>query len=94
MTCRNCGTEIADKALICFRCGTATTAPRIPPPPPPPARGPIPVVIAVLIIIVAAVLALPELPPGEARMAGWGVVAVITALTVWRLRPTPRRTRR
>ncbi len=25
MQCRNCGTEIADKALICFRCGTATT---------------------------------------------------------------------
>jgi uncharacterized membrane protein YvbJ len=23
--CRNCGTEIADKALICYRCGTATT---------------------------------------------------------------------
>jgi uncharacterized membrane protein YvbJ len=26
MQCRNCGTEIADKALICYRCGTATTA--------------------------------------------------------------------
>ena len=25
MRCRNCGTEIADKALICYRCGTATT---------------------------------------------------------------------
>ena len=25
MQCRNCGTEIADKALICYRCGTATT---------------------------------------------------------------------
>jgi uncharacterized membrane protein YvbJ len=25
MLCRNCGTEIADKALICYRCGTATT---------------------------------------------------------------------
>ena len=25
MKCRNCGTEIADKALICYRCGTATT---------------------------------------------------------------------
>ena len=24
MQCRNCGTEIADKALICYRCGTAT----------------------------------------------------------------------
>jgi hypothetical protein len=27
MQCRSCGTEIADKALICFRCGAATTEP-------------------------------------------------------------------
>ena len=27
MLCRACGTEIADKALICFRCGAATTDP-------------------------------------------------------------------
>jgi uncharacterized membrane protein YvbJ len=27
MTCRHCGAEIADKALICYRCGTATTEP-------------------------------------------------------------------
>jgi hypothetical protein len=27
MQCRNCGTEIADKAIVCFRCGTATTEP-------------------------------------------------------------------
>jgi uncharacterized membrane protein YvbJ len=25
MRCRQCGAEIADKALICYRCGTATT---------------------------------------------------------------------
>lgn len=25
MQCRSCGAEIADKALICYRCGTATT---------------------------------------------------------------------
>jgi hypothetical protein len=25
MKCRKCGTEIAEKALICYRCGTATT---------------------------------------------------------------------
>jgi hypothetical protein len=24
MTCKNCGTQIADKALICYRCGQAT----------------------------------------------------------------------
>lgn len=27
MLCRACGTEIADNALICFRCGAATTDP-------------------------------------------------------------------
>jgi hypothetical protein len=27
MTCRHCGTEIADKAIICYRCGAATTDP-------------------------------------------------------------------
>lgn len=32
MNCRNCGATIADKALICYRCGTATTEPRIKPP--------------------------------------------------------------
>jgi uncharacterized membrane protein YvbJ len=25
MQCRSCGAEIADKALICYKCGTATT---------------------------------------------------------------------
>jgi hypothetical protein len=27
MECRNCGTEIADKAIVCYRCGQATTDP-------------------------------------------------------------------
>ena len=27
MICRNCGTEIADKAIVCYRCGTGTTEP-------------------------------------------------------------------
>jgi hypothetical protein len=32
MICRHCGTEIAAKALICYRCGQATTDPRVKPP--------------------------------------------------------------
>ena len=32
MKCRSCGAEIAANALICYKCGTATTEPRIPPP--------------------------------------------------------------
>jgi uncharacterized membrane protein YvbJ len=56
MICKYCGTEIADKALICYRCGNATTEPRIKPP----AEGPLferprrsrmPAVIAVLIVL-------------------------------------------
>jgi uncharacterized membrane protein YvbJ len=56
MICKYCGTEIADKALICYRCGNATTEPRIKPP----AEGPLferprrsrmPVIIAVLIVL-------------------------------------------
>jgi hypothetical protein len=27
MLCRQCGTEIADKAIVCYRCGAATTDP-------------------------------------------------------------------
>jgi len=25
--CKRCGTEIADKAIVCYRCGTGTTEP-------------------------------------------------------------------
>jgi hypothetical protein len=27
MQCRNCGAQIADKAIVCYRCGTGTTEP-------------------------------------------------------------------
>jgi hypothetical protein len=27
MICRNCGTEIADKAIVCYRCGEGTADP-------------------------------------------------------------------
>lgn len=27
MLCRTCGTEIADKAIVCYRCGAGTTDP-------------------------------------------------------------------
>jgi hypothetical protein len=62
MRCKYCQTEIADKALICYRCGNATTEPRIKPP----AGGPIfepkrrsrlPLVIVVIIIVLALVAA-------------------------------------
>ena len=32
MQCRYCKTEIADNALICYRCGRATSDPKVKPP--------------------------------------------------------------
>jgi hypothetical protein len=50
----------------------------------------VPVIIAVLILIAVAVLVLPELEPGTPRLAGWGTLVIVTALTVWGLRPRRR----
>jgi len=61
MTCTHCGTEIADKALICYRCGRATTEPRVAPPEegslferPRRRRGPLALVIAMLLLALIA----------------------------------------
>ena len=62
MICAHCQTEIADKALICYRCGHATTEPRIKPP----AEGSLfehrrrsrlPVVAIVFLIVLALIAA-------------------------------------
>ena len=54
MQCRSCGTEIADKALICYKCGTATTEAKYQPAPLPRASsrsGLVPTVIALAILV-------------------------------------------
>jgi len=53
MTCRSCGATIADKAIVCYRCGTPTAAPA---PTSAPVRGR-PRWIAWLIVLVILVLA-------------------------------------
>ena len=90
MKCRNCGTEIADKALICYRCGTATTAPRIAPPPARKARGPIPLIATVIVILAAAGFIVPTLSPASTQASGWGLTVLLIVLAVWRLRPVSR----
>jgi hypothetical protein len=58
MRCTHCGTEIADKALICYRCGNATTEPRVKPPSTGPIferprRSRLPLVVVVIIVLLA-----------------------------------------
>lgn len=62
MQCRNCGTEIADKAIVCFRCGVGTTDP---------VRKPVPIKsvgrgMPLVAGIVPLLLALAALAVGEA----------------------------
>ena len=59
MICTHCGTEIADKALICFRCGKATSEPRVKPPAPssifePPRRSRTRATVVVGVLVAAA----------------------------------------
>ena len=57
MTCRHCGIEIADKAIVCYRCGTPTAD--LPSPRLQGSRTGLPpwVWVVVLVIVAGAVLA-------------------------------------
>lgn len=94
MNCRNCGIEIADKALICYRCGTATTAPRITPPSERPRPSPWPLILTLMALVVTAVLAYELVPDGPARYAALAGTAVAALAAVFFLRPGPRPGRR
>lgn len=90
MKCATCGTEIADKALICFRCGEATTTPRHAPPAPKRERGPLPLIAALLVIVAAAALLVPMLEPGMPQWIGLAAAVVLVIISVLGLRPRRR----
>jgi len=60
LQCRFCQTEIADKALICYRCGRPTTDPKVAPPPTASLfkqrRSKTPWVIAALVLVLVALV--------------------------------------
>jgi len=57
MICKTCGTEIADKALICFRCGAAVTE-AVTKPYVPKKKRPVIVYVVFAILVLIALLAL------------------------------------
>jgi hypothetical protein len=84
--CRNCGTEIADKAIVCYRCGTGTTDPVRKAVPIKPRRSPLlSFVVATFLLLAALYLGYANPPTGDAEtwrtaagvLAGAGVMVLI-----------------
>lgn len=93
MQCKQCGTEIADKAIVCYRCGTATTDPVRQPAPVRPRRSMLPSILAAVILLLAA-LYMGQASRTAADPEQWqtiagvlaGVAIVILALRLLRRR--------
>jgi hypothetical protein len=87
MQCRSCGTEIADKAIVCYRCGAGTTDPVRRPVPiratrrtwPSLLGAAVPLVLALVLIVESDATAYPKAMVSIAAvLAGLGIVLLIT----------------
>jgi protein-S-isoprenylcysteine O-methyltransferase Ste14 len=87
MRCRSCQAEIADKAIVCYRCGTPTAdLPAVPRTAPPPARRPWWLLVLALVLAALAVWFVPELPEeSPLRWAIWAGVLVVLVGAALRL---------
>ncbi len=86
MNCNTCGTEIADNALICYRCGEATRQPeRQPLPGQAPRRWPELVLGTAFVLAVAFFLSL-ALGGQPVNPAVWLILGAAGVLLAWRLR--------
>jgi MYXO-CTERM domain-containing protein len=90
MKCRSCGTEIADKAIICYRCGAGTTDPIRKPVAIPPARSPWPsIVIGIAPILIAIYLLMSSgqsAHPRATEVAGGALAVLGIVLLTLRIR--------
>jgi hypothetical protein len=86
MICRSCGTEIADKAIVCYRCGAGTTDPVRKPAVVRKRRGPLlPFVTLVLMVLLGLYLGQAGqtvVPPGYGLPVGLAIGIAILLLIV------------
>jgi uncharacterized membrane protein YvbJ len=92
MQCRSCGAEIADKALICYKCGTATTEAKYQPAALPKASsrsGLLATVIALALLVVVALYVERISSAGSQQWVTY--VAVAAAVIIVGIRAYARR---
>jgi len=91
MTCRQCGTEIAEKAIICYKCGAATTDPVFQPAGAKPrSRAPFVVTFVALLLLAGVAVVLARSSPNGTPPAVTYIVAGI-AIVIVALRAYARR---
>jgi uncharacterized membrane protein YvbJ len=85
MQCKRCGTDIADKAIVCYRCG-APTAEAVAPTPPAARRRRliIPGVAAAAILIIAALYMAMAARGSTPPLLNWGMLVLAAVIVVWR----------
>ena len=89
MICKSCGTEIADKALICYRCGTATFEAK---------RQPVPIggggrsrirgliVVVGLVVLILAAIFLGQAQTNTApEWVRWTIIGLALLVLAWRM---------
>lgn len=88
MICQHCGTEISDRAIVCFRCGQSTSAP--PSGRSAPARRaaaqPMWLAISALLVLVAGGLFMAKAASGQVpAFASYTVAALAAVVLAWRI---------
>ena len=94
MKCRQCGAEIADKAIVCYKCGTATTEAKFKAPPAKPPRSATSLITAVLAIVLLALCGLymaQFVTAGAPGALRWVIIALAAAIVVLRVVARKRR---
>ncbi len=93
MQCRTCGAEIADKALICYKCGAPTTDAKYQPAPiggRGRSRSSLLATVLALALLILLALFMGRMPGGQTpRYVTW--IAVAVAVLVVGLRAYARR---
>lgn len=86
MICRNCGAEISDRAIVCYRCGTPTETPE------PATRGSgrtrsrlIPIVAAFAIVVIGALYMSMAVRGDAPPLVYWLMLGLAMLVVVWRL---------
>ena len=86
MECAHCGTEIAENALICYRCGAATDEPeQSEPAGPPGGRLWAPIVLAVVLVLAIGFFAMLAMGGQPVSPAVWLMLGAAGVLLTWRL---------